>query len=621
MLLDSINSPADLKKLSSPELKALAQEIRQRIIEVVSMCGGHLASSLGAVEIAVALHYCLNSPTDKIVWDVGHQAYAHKILTGRNKDFSTLRQFEGLSGFPCRNESECDPFTMGHSSTAISLGLGLATARDLSGTSERIAAVVGDGALTGGLCFEALNNAGHFKKDLLVVLNSNEMAISPSVGALANYLNKIISAPIYNRVKGELENFVEKFPLGHKVRSLAQRFEEGMKSMLVPGVFFEELGFRYFGPLDGHNLELLIQTINNIVHLKGPLLLHVITKKGKGYAPAENEPIRFHSASSFDIPTGSPKRQAAEKVYTEVFSQKLIELAKANPKIVAITAAMPEGTGLDKFREIFPARFFDVGIAEAHAVAFASGLAKKGFKPVVAIYSTFLQRAYDQIIEEVALQNSPVILAVDRAGIVGEDGVTHQGIFDIAYLKNIPNLVVMAPADSKDLEMMLEFAVGFDGPVALRYPKDRAPDFELPSKRQGIDLGRAEILRPGKDAAIIALGSMAAVSKAAAEILQKQGIEAMVVNSRFAKPVDEDLFKDIFSKFKNIFVIEEGVLDGGFGQAVLASACKVKEPPKITLLGLPSEFIAHGTRKILLERYGLTAEAIAKRIREELSKI
>jgi 1-deoxy-D-xylulose-5-phosphate synthase len=619
MLLEKINSPQDLKKLSLEELSQVAGEIRQRIIEVVSITGGHLASSLGAVELAIALHYCLDTPSDKIVWDVGHQAYAHKILTGRNKDFLNLRQQQGISGFPSRDESVYDVFTTGHSSTAVSLALGLACARDYLPAEEyfKAVAVIGDGSLSGGLCFEGLNNIGHLKKDILVILNTNELSISPNVGALSTYLNKLISLPIYNRFKNSLDSFVKsRIPKGSRLIKIANKFEEGLKGLFIPGILFEELGFRYFGPLDGHNLGILIHTLKNILNIKGPTLLHVVTKKGKGYLPAESEPVRFHSAGPFEIATGRPKAQYTKpNTYTEVFSNKLVELAKQDKRIVAITAAMPEGTGLNKFRDLYPERFFDVGIAEQHAVCFASGLARGGLKPVVAIYSTFLQRAYDQIIEEVALQNAFIVLAIDRAGIVGEDGSTHQGIFDINFLKGIPNLVIMAPKDGTELEAMLEFAVNLDRPVAIRYPKDRALSSKLQAPSSKIQLGKAEVLQEGKDFAIIALGSMVIPSFEAIELLEKEGLSGALVNARFVKPQDSSLFKEISARAKFIFTVEEGILEGGFGSLV----GEAMDMP-IIRIGLPSEFIPHGKREALLEKYGLTKEGIAQRIKETIKR-
>lgn len=617
MFLEKIDSPTDLRKLNPEQLPILAGEIRQRILEVVAQTGGHLASSLGAVELIIALHYCLDAPFDKIIFDVGHQAYAHKILTGRNKDFFKLRRYQGISGFPSIDESSYDVFTTGHSSTSVSLALGLACARDYLAKEEyfKIVVVIGDGSLSGGLCFEGLNNAGHLKKDILIILNTNELSIAPNVGALSNYINRIISLPIYNRFRESLESFVKsRLPKGSRLLKLVNKFEEGLKGLFIPGIFFEELGFRYFGPLDGHNLNILIPTLKNILEIKGPRLLHVITKKGKGYLFAETEPIRFHSTGPFEIASGKPKSlvTAISKTYTEVFGQKLVNLAKGDKKIVAITAAMPEGTGLYKFRDVYPERYFDVGIAEEHAICFASGLAKGGLKPVVAIYSTFLQRAYDQIIEEVALQNLAVIFSIDRAGIVGEDGVTHQGIFDIAFLRNIPNLVIMAPKDSFELETMLEFAVSLKRPVAIRYPKSVVPQFQLPICP--VELGKAQILKEARDFAIIALGSMVVPSFEAIELLEKEGLSGNLINARFIKPLDITLFKEIFSKTKFVFTIEEGILEGGFGSSVAEALDK-----PVTKMGLPCEFILQGKREILLEKYGLTSQGIANTIKSLLS--
>lgn len=615
MYLDSINSPQDLKKLRLEELPELASEIRKRIIDVVSVSGGHLASSLGAVELTIALHYCLDTPRDKIIWDVGHQSYTHKIITGRNKDFSKLRQYQGISGFPCKDESIYDTFTTGHSSTAVSLALGLACGRDLLPKDQyfKIVAVIGDGSLSGGLCFEGLNNTGHLKKDILIVLNTNELSIAPNVGALSTYLNKLISLPIYNRFMTSLEGLVKsRIPKGSRIIKIAKKFEGSLKGLFVPGIFFEELGFRYFGPLDGHNINLLISTLRNIINIKGPVLLHVITRKGKGYPPAEKEPVRFHSAAPFDIATGKDVLQGDDgfkQTYTQIFSQKLVDLAKDNQKIVAITAAMADGTGLDKFRDKYPERFFDVGIAEEHAVCFAAGLAREGFKPITAIYSTFLQRAYDQIIECVALQEMDIIFAIDRAGIVGADGATHQGIFDIAYLRSIPNLVIMAPKDGNELANMLEFAISLNKPVAIRYPKDNSP-VEPMLPYQPLEIGKAEVLKNAKDALIIALGSMVLPSLKAAESLAKEGIDVGVINSRFVKPLDLKLLKNVTRFIKFIFTVEEGILEGGFGSAIME---EVNQP--VIRIGLPSEFIPCGSRGLLLDKYGLTAQGIARKIK------
>ncbi|MBU1090267.1 MAG: 1-deoxy-D-xylulose-5-phosphate synthase [Candidatus Omnitrophica bacterium] len=615
-LLKKINSPQDLQSLDVDQLPILASEIRERIIDVVSKTGGHLASSLGAVELIIALHRCLDLPRDKIIFDVGHQTYAHKILTGRNKDFSTLRQYKGISGFPCKDESVFDTFTTGHSSNAVSLSLGLACARGYLAKKEhfKIVAVIGDGSLSGGPCFEGLNNAGHLKKDILVILNTNELSIAPNVGALSTYLNKIISLPIYNRFRSSLEGFFKsRVPKGSRLIRIANKFEEGLKGLFIPGMFFEELGFRYFGPLDGHDLPTLLGTIKNILNIQGPKLLHVVTKKGKGYAPAENEPVRFHGTGPFDVTTGKAEAKSALRTYTQVFSKKIVELAKQDKKIVAITAAMPEGTGLDKFRDQYPGRFFDVGIAEGHAISFSAGLAKAGLKPVVAIYSTFLQRAYDQIIEDVALQNLPVVFAVDRAGIVGEDGFTHQGSHDISYLKNIPNLVVMAPKDNIEFEQMLELAFSLDRPTAIRYPKSVCPQVRWPTTP--LELGKAEVLKKGRDFTLISLGSMTALSYEAIETLEKEGLSGTLVNARFIKPLDIDLIKEATGKTGFIFSVEEGIIDGGFGSAVCA---QIDKP--VVRLGLPCEFIVHGKRDLLLREYGLSAAGIAQRIRETVKR-
>ena len=618
MILDNINSPKDLKKLTLEELPALAIELRKEILETVSRTGGHLASSLGAVELITALHYCLDAPNDKIIFDVGHQAYAHKILTGRRDKFSTLRQYQGVSGFQSKDESPFDPFTTGHSSSAISLALGVACARDHlpDEKSFKVVAVVGDGSLSGGLCFEGLNNAGHIKSDILVVLNTNELSISPNTGAISTYLNKLISLPIYNRFKDSLENFFKKrMPKGSRIIKLANKFEEGLKGLFVPGMLFEELGFRYFGPFDGHDLEALVPALKSILNIKGPRLMHVVTKKGRGYLPAENEPVRFHGIGPFDIESGKAvvKNNANAKSYTDVFGQKLALLAQNNEKILAVTAAMPEGTGLDSFRDLYPQRFFDVGIAEAHAACFSAGLARSGFKPVLAVYSTFLQRAYDQIIEDIALQGAGVLLAVDRAGIVGEDGATHQGIFDIAYLRNIPNMVLMAPKDAQELEQMLEFGLKLEGPAAIRYPRAVVP--AVSGAVAKIELGKAQLLQKGEGFALFALGSMVEPALGAMEILKKAGLFGTLVNARFIKPLDSALFREVSLRAKCIFSAEEGIVSGGFGSALN----EILDKP-VEMIGLPCEFIPHGARDILLAKFGLTAEGIAARIKEALAK-
>jgi len=618
MLLEKINSPGDLKKIPQEDLPLLAEEVRRRMIDVASRNGGHLASSLGAVELIIALHYCLETPKDKIIFDVGHQAYAHKILTGRNGRFDTLRQDGGISGFPSKEESEFDAFTSGHSSNAVSQALGLACARDYLPPSDyfRVVAVIGDGSLSGGLCFEGLNNAGHLKKNMLVVLNTNELSIAPNVGAMSTYLNKIISLPIYNRFRENLEKFFRsRVPKGSRMIKLANKFEEGLKGLFIPGMLFEELGFRYFGPLDGHNLNVIIPALRNISGIKGPKLLHIITKKGKGYLPAEKDPVRFHSVGAFIQADGSPAGASSGKgrSYTGVFSEKLVELAAKDQKIIAVTAAMPEGTGMDKFRDLYPQRFFDVGIAEAHALCFSAGLAAGGLKPVVAVYSTFLQRAFDQIIEEVCLQKLHVVICVDRAGIVGEDGVTHQGIFDISFLRGLPNLTIMAPADGGELGRMLEFALSLDGPVAIRYPRSSVPlkDMSL----TGLLSGRPEVLREGGDAAIFALGSLVREAMAAADILEKENIQLKVINGRFVKPIEPEYFRAAAGGSKAVFTIEDGICSNGFGCAVAGVI-----EGRVIKLGLPDRFIEHGKRELLLTRYGLDAQGIAARVKRELAE-
>jgi 1-deoxy-D-xylulose-5-phosphate synthase len=624
-LLEQINTPADLKKLTLQQLPHVAQELRQQIMEAVSRTGGHLASNLGVIELTIALHYVLDTPKDKIVWDVGHQSYAHKILTGRRKRLNTLRQWQGLSGFPSREESIYDTFTVGHGSTSISTALGLACA--YAGQKEsadgvrpvKVVAVIGDASLGGGMALEALNHAGQLKKNVVVILNDNKMAISKSVGALSHYLNRIITMPIYNRIRQDLENLLKKVPrFGKKLSAVARRLEESLKNLLVPGIIFEELGFRYFGPIDGHNIEEVVRTLSNALKLEGPVLIHAVTVKGKGYPRAEEIPEKFHGVSS--ALQAQKEDNLKRATYTQVFSEKLIQLAHQDKRIVAITAAMPEGTGLDKFARYFPQRFYDVGMAEAHAVGFAAGLACRGLRPVAAVYSTFLQRSYDQLIHDVCLQNLPVVFALDRAGIVGEDGPTHQGIFDLAYLRHMPNLNLLAPKDGQELKAMLEFAFKGNRPIAIRYPREEVPikrellgrNYSLPD----MQYGKGEIVREGSDIAIIALGSMVYPSLEAAQVLSAQGaLECTVMNARFVKPLDELLIKKLCTDFETIIVVEEGVAEGGFGSAVLeflerAGICGIN----LKRIALPCSFIPHAKRKFLLARYGLSASGIAQTI-------
>ena len=628
-LLDNINNPGDLKKLSVDELPILAQEIREMIINNVAFSGGHLASSLGAVELIIGIHYCLNAPEDIIIWDVGHQAYAHKILTGRKDRFDTLRKIGGLSGFPNKYESEYDVFTTGHGSTSISTALGMAAARDLEQKNYKVVAVIGDASLGGGMALEALNHAGHLHKNMLVILNDNEMSISRSVGALSKYLNRIITAPAYNKIRKDVENLLSRVPrFGFRVIRSARRLEEGLKNLLVPGMLFEELGLRYFGPIDGNNIAAVIDTLKNIINMNEPVLLHVVTKKGKGYSFAEKGPEKFHGISSFNVNTGEKTAAAdiekqdaeSEESFTKAFGSKIIEMAERDKKIVAITAAMPEGTGLDKFANLFPDRFFDVGMAEQHAVGFAAGLARAGFKPVVAIYSTFLQRSYDQILHDVCLQNLNVILMLDRSGLVGEDGPTHHGAFDISYIGHLPNIVSMAPKDEDELKNMFEWAVSYDkGPVAIRYPRGSSYAFHTGSGNSApINLGKGELLKQGKDVTIAGVGYMSNIALEAASFLMNAGIDCEVINARFIKPIDIDLIIESVLKTEKLFTIEEGVIGGGFGSGVLELIIdKVEKHIIIKNIALPDRFIEHGDRLVLLDKYGLSSKKIAEAIKKE----
>lgn len=621
-LLSKIASPEDIKKLDQEELSALAEEVREKIIEVTSKKGGHLASSLGAVELSVALHYCLESPKDKILWDVGHQSYAHKILTGRRKSFETLREMGGLSGFPKATESEHDPFTCGHSATSISTALGMASARDIKGEDNKVVAVIGDASLSSGLAFEGMNQAGHMKTNLVVILNDNEQYISKPVGAMSKYLTNVLTNPLYNKVRNEAEKVVKSIPkLGPAAHKTVKKFQEGLKNLLVPGILFEELGFRYFGPIDGHDLGQLIGTLQKILLLEEPVFLHTITKKGKGYKFAEKDPIRFHGIEAFDVGTGksSVTVKREDRPFTTHFSEKMVELGSKDDKVVAITAAMPDGTGLTEFAERFPERFFDVGITEPHAVTFSAGLAKGGMKPVVAIYSTFLQRSYDQLVHDVALQNLPVVFCLDRAGLVGKDGPTHHGMFDIPYMRSLPEFTVMAPKDGVELEVMLEKAIEWNRPVSIRYPRAEAKQLVGVSSCAPLELGKAEFLRKGDDVVILALGSMVNTALLASGVLSKKGIEATVVNARFIKPLDKEMLEVIAKRSKKIFTVEEGILTGGFGSAVLEFyEQETMTDVKVRCLALPDEFIEHGDRPELLRKYHLTPDGLAETIVAEL---
>jgi len=617
-LLDTIDSPDDLRKLDLAELAMLAAEIREEIVRVVSRNGGHLAPSLGVVELTLALHTVFDSPRDRIIWDVGHQSYAHKLVTGRRETFGTIRRQGGLAGFPRREESPHDAFNTGHSSTSISAALGMACARDLLGLDNRVIAVIGDGSLTAGLAFEGLNQAGHLKKNLMVVVNDNRMSISKNVGALSQYLTRLLSAPTYRRLESEVWDIVGRIPaVGERARELASRALEGMRGIFVPGVLFEELGFKYFGPLDGHSLEVLIESFERLKHTDGPLLVHVVTTKGKGYAPAESDASRFHGVGSFDKATGSLRAKPKAIPYTEAFGRTLVTLAEDDDRIVGITAAMPAGTGLTHFARHFPERFFDVGIAEQHAVTFAAGLATQGLKPIVAIYSTFLQRAYDEVIHDVCLQRLPVRFMVDRGGLVGDDGPTHHGSFDLSYLRAVPNLVLMSPKDENELSAMVRTAVEYDqGPIAVRYPRGAGVGVTMDFHPEAIPIGRGERLREGTDVSIIAIGSMVAPALEAAARLAEEGVDASVVNARFVKPLDRDLIVEEGRRTGKVLTVEENVVSGGFGGAVLEllhDACGPEIEARV--MGLPDVFVVHGARAALLEQCGLSVDGIVAEAR------
>jgi 1-deoxy-D-xylulose-5-phosphate synthase len=621
-LLETIDSPQDLKNFTIPQLVALAREIRHTIISVVSQTGGHLAPSLGVVELSIALHYVFDFRTDRLVWDVGHQSYPHKLLTGRRTVFHTLRQWKGISGFPKIEESPYDHFGTGHASTSISAALGMAVGRDLMGDDYSVIAVIGDGALTGGLALEGLNQAGHLGRDLTVILNDNKMSISRNVGALTGYLARILTAPLYNRFRDEVWQLLGKLPdrEARRTRRLASHLEESLKGIFVPGTLFEELGYRYIGPIDGHNCAQLIRTLRDVRDLSGPVLVHVVTKKGRGYPPAEADSPRFHGVPPLNKVTGHPLSSGGSPTYTEVFGTALVDLASKDSRIVAITAAMPDGTGLNRFAEAYPDRFFDVGIAEQHAVTFAAGLATKGLKPVVAIYSTFLQRAVDQVIHDVCLQKLPVVFALDRAGLVGADGPTHHGFFDLSYLRMIPNMVVIAPADEQELRDALFTALtSATGPVAIRYPRGRGPGREARGSYNLLPHGRGELLRDGEHCAILAVGTMVGPSLQAADLLAEHGWSTAVVNARYVKPLDVELFADVAARTRVLVTVEENVVSGGFGDAVVEALQHAGIfDVRMRHVGLPDRFVEHGSQKQLRESLGLTPAGIADAVRRFL---
>jgi 1-deoxy-D-xylulose-5-phosphate synthase len=622
-LLDKINTPLDLRKLEPEQLPQVAEEIRQTIIDTVSRVGGHFGGNLGIVELTLALHYVFETPRDQIVFDTGHQSYPHKLITGRRERFATIRQHNGISGFCKREESEYDVFNAGHASTSISAALGIAVARDFRKEDYRVVAVIGDGALSGGLALEGLNQAGHLKRKLMIVLNDNDMSISTNVGAMSGYLNQIIKGQRYNQAKDLAKGIMDRIPLiGGKLHEFASDMEQVVKHMVVPGTLFEELGFKYLGPYDGHDLLGLIDLFEKYKDHDGPILIHVITKKGKGYTPAENKPIWSHGVTPFDIPSGEVKKseKPSPPSYTAIFAETLIELAEKDPKIVAITAAMPEGTGLDKFGKVYPERMFDVGIAEEHAVTFCGGMATQGMKPVAAIYSTFLQRAFDQVFHDVTIMDLPVVFALDRGGIAGADGPTHHGIYDMAYLRIFPNMICMAPKDENELRHMLKTALETGHPTSLRYPRGNGVGVQLDAELHSLPVGRGEVMREGSDAAIFAIGNEVWPAVDAANLLAKEGINAAVINGRFIKPLDDELIARFCRGGSKVITVEEGSLAGGFGSAIIERVQTLGiEGVRFHRIGIPDEYVHHGAQDVLRAQYDLHAEGIARRVREFLA--
>ncbi|HEY5602097.1 MAG TPA: 1-deoxy-D-xylulose-5-phosphate synthase [Gammaproteobacteria bacterium] len=616
-ILDGVNSPADVRRLTKKDLRQLADEVRQFLIHTVSKTGGHLAAGLGTVELTVALHYVFNTPDDRLVWDVGHQSYPHKILTGRRGQMHTIRQQDGIKGFPSRSESEYDTFGVGHSSTSISAALGMAIAAQKENKQRAVVAVIGDGAMTAGMAFEALNHAGTLDANLLVILNDNDMSISPNVGGLSNYLAKMLSSRLYAAAKEGSKKVMSKMPT---VWELARRAEEHTKGMVLPGTLFEELGFNYIGPIDGHDIDTLVTTLQNLKHMSGPQFLHVVTKKGKGFAPAEDNPCAYHGVTTFDPETGEIFKPAASDktsgpTYTQVFGDWICDMAAQDERLIGITPAMREGSGLVRFSDAYPDRYFDVGIAEQHSVTLAAGMACEGLKPVVAIYSTFLQRAYDQLIHDVALQNLPVLFAIDRAGLVGPDGPTHAGTFDLSFMRCIPNMVIMAPADENECRQMLYTGFQYNGPSAVRYPRGKGPGARVAPAMQALDIGKAQTLFNGKDIAIVAVGSMVPAAMAAG---QKLG--ATVVNLRFIKPLDEQLLLHLASNHRYLVTVEENAIHGGAGSAINEYLASVNVTIPILNLGIPDRFIEQGTREQCLTACGLDTSGIMRGIKSFLSQ-
>lgn len=621
-VLKDVEFPADIRKLNTAQLNKLAQEVRDLIVQTVSLRGGHLAASLGAVELTLALHYVFKTPQDKIVWDVGHQAYAHKIITGRKEAFANLRQQNGISGFPRREESNYDVFDVGHSGTSISAAAGFTEAGCLKGAKDKIIAVIGDGSMTTGMAFEGLNWVGDRKKNMIIVLNDNEMSISSNVGAMSSYLNRVMTGHTITTLKADIKGFLRSIPgIGGSMVKMARRIEEILKTMMVPGALFEEMGFTYVGPLEGHRLKNLIKNFENIKELNGPVLVHVITKKGKGYRFAEENPLTYHGVSPFNVETGKSIPPPADiPTYTKVFGSTMVKLAKTDSRIVAVTAAMCDGTGLNQFCREFPGRFYDVGIAEQHAVTFAAGLAAEGFVPVVAIYSTFLQRSYDQIVYDVCLQKMPVVFALDRGGLVGEDGATHQGLLDYSYLRSIPGIIVMAPKDENELQHMLKTAVECGRPVSLRYPRGKGIGVALDDEPKTFEIGKGEVLREGSEVALLAVGSAVNPALNAAKKLAEEGINIKVINARFVKPLDNDLILKTAATIKKIITVEENMLAGGFGSAVLELLSREGITDVwVKRLGIPDEFVKHATQAEQRHKYGIDEEGIIQTVKDMLA--
>ena len=616
MALEKINQANDIKKIAPEEYEQLAQEIRTFLIEKISRTGGHQASNLGVVELTMALHLSLDLPRDKIVWDVGHQSYTHKLLTGRKAGFDELRKYGGMSGFPKRKESDCDSFDTGHSSTSISAGIGLVAARDLQGESGYVVSVIGDGALTGGMAYEALNNASQLKRNFIIVLNDNNMSIAENVGGMSEYLNGLRTNEVYTNFKTGVEQSLNRIPYGNHLASQLKKTKSGIKQLFIPGMFFEDMGVTYLGPVDGHDIRKLLDVLKKAKRVKGAVLVHVLTRKGKGYEPAERHPARFHGAEPFDIETGLPTSRRKKANYQDVFSTCMVKLGQRNEKVVAITAAMPDGTGLKRFRLSYPERFFDVGIAEEHAVTFAAGLAAGGLRPIFAVYSSFLQRAYDQVLHDVCIQNLPVVFAIDRAGLVGSDGETHQGIFDLSYLSSIPNMHIMAPKNKWELSDMLKFAVGFDGPIALRYPRGEAYD-GLKDFRRPIVYGKSEVIYEEEDIALLAVGSMVKTAEEVRRKLKEIGYNCTLVNGRFIKPVDTEVLEELAKDHRLLVTMEENVRSGGYGEKVRDYAADRGLEVQVLQIAIPDEYVEHGNVSLLYEEVGIDPESVTKRIIEK----